>query len=106
MERFERLKLTVAYDGRPFSGWQSQPNRNGIQDYMKHAFAEILARPVNLHGAGRTDAGVHAFAQVAHVDRLYIKYAIQTWKAALKPHLLRRFRELKCKRTQKCFHAQ
>ena len=106
MERFERLKLTVAYDGRPFSGWQSQPNRNGIQDYMKHAFAEILARPVNLHGAGRTDAGVHAFAQVAHVDVPCGKYALQTWTAALNAHLPGEIRVLKCTRAHKGFHAQ
>jgi tRNA pseudouridine38-40 synthase len=106
MERFERLKLIVAYDGRPFSGWQSQPNRNGIQDYMKHAFAEILAQPVNLHGAGRTDAGVHAFAQVAHVDVPYGKYALQTWTAALNAHLPGEIRVLKCTRAHKGFHAQ
>ena len=106
MEPFERLKLTVAYDGRPFCGWQSQPNRNGIQDYLKHAFAEILARPVNLHGAGRTDAGVHAFAQVAHVDVPYGKYALQTWTAALNAHLPGEIRVLKCIRAREGFHAQ
>jgi len=106
MERFERLKLTVAYDGRPFCGWQSQPNRNTIQDHMKHAFAEILARPVILHGAGRTDAGVHAFAQVAHVDVPYGKYALRTWTAALNAHLPSEIRVIKCTRAREGFHAQ
>jgi tRNA pseudouridine38-40 synthase len=106
MERFERLKLTVAYDGRPFCGWQSQPNRNGVQDHMKHAFTEILAQPVVLHGAGRTDAGVHALAQVAHVDVPYHKYTLQTWTPALNAHLPAEIRVLSCVRARKDFHAQ
>jgi tRNA pseudouridine38-40 synthase len=106
MERFERLKLTIAYDGRPFSGWQSQPNRNGIQDHLKHAFSEIIAQPVNLHGAGRTDAGVHAFAQVAHVDVPKRKYALRTWTAALNAHLPEEIRVLRCGRVRDGFHAQ
>jgi tRNA pseudouridine38-40 synthase len=106
MERYERLKLTVAYDGRPFRGWQSQPNGNGIQDHLKNAFFTILAQPVKLHGAGRTDAGVHAFAQVAHVDVLYHKYALPTWTAALNAHLPREIRVLKCEHARDGFHAQ
>ena len=59
-----RLKLIVAYDGSPFSGWQSQSNRNGIQDHVEKVFAQICGEDVRVHGAGRTDAGVHALAQV------------------------------------------
>ena len=106
MERFERLKLTIAYDGRPFSGWQSQPNGNGIQDHLKSAFFKMLAQPVKLHGAGRTDAGVHAFAQVAHVDVPYRKYALHTWTAALNAHLPREVRVLRCGHARDGFHAQ
>jgi tRNA pseudouridine38-40 synthase len=106
MERFERLKLTIAYDGSPFSGWQSQPNRNGVQDHLKNAFLKILLQPVKLHGAGRTDAGVHAFAQVAHVDVPKQKYALCTWTAALNAHLPGEIRVLKCRRVREGFHAQ
>ncbi|MGJ8657822.1 MAG: hypothetical protein ACSHX6_15350 [Akkermansiaceae bacterium] len=67
------LKLTIAYDGRPFSGWQSQPNKNTVQDTLLAAIAEIAKQPVQtikLHGSGRTDAGVHADGQVAHFEIL------------------------------------
>jgi tRNA pseudouridine38-40 synthase len=106
MERFERLKLTIAYDGRPFSGWQSQPNGNGIQDHLKNAFCKMLAQPVKLHGAGRTDAGVHAFAQVAHVDVPYRKYALHTWTPALNARLPPEIRVLRCVHARDDFHAQ
>ena len=58
-----RLKLIVAYDGAPFSGWQSQRNGNGIQDHLESAIQQICSERVRVHGAGRTDAGVHALAQ-------------------------------------------
>jgi len=65
------LKLTVAYDGTRYAGWQIQ-RRNGerrptIQDTMERALARILQESVKVVGSGRTDAGVHALAQVAHI---------------------------------------
>ncbi len=65
-----RLKLTIAYDGRPFGGWQSQPGGNTVQDHLQAALAAIAKQPLACHGSGRTDAGVHALGQVAHVDLL------------------------------------
>ncbi len=59
-----RLKLTIAYDGAPFSGWQSQSNGNAIQDHLENAFEHISSERLRVHGAGRTDAGVwHALAR-------------------------------------------
>lgn len=65
-----RLRLTIAYDGRPFAGWQSQRGGNTIQDHIQAAMARILKleSPPCVHGSGRTDTGVHALAQVAHCD--------------------------------------
>ncbi len=63
-----RLKIIIAYDGAPFAGWQSQSHRNTIQDHLESAFERVTGTPVRVHGAGRTDAGVHALAQCAHVD--------------------------------------
>jgi tRNA pseudouridine38-40 synthase len=63
-----RLKLTLSYDGTPHDGWQSQPGGNTIQDLLQKAAEEIGKQPVRIHGSGRTDAGVHALAQVAHFD--------------------------------------
>lgn len=67
-----RLILTIAYDGRPFHGWQSQPSGNTVQDRLESALSEILGGNADdnprVHGSGRTDTGVHALAQVAHFD--------------------------------------
>jgi tRNA pseudouridine38-40 synthase len=104
-ENLERLKLTIAYDGRPFSGWQSQPNRNGIQDHLVHAFAG-LESPVKVFGAGRTDAGVHALGQVAHVDVPRARFQSPTWIAALNSSLPDQIRILKCAKVSPKFHAQ
>jgi tRNA pseudouridine38-40 synthase len=59
------IKLTVAYDGTGFVGWQRQDTGESIQGLIEDALARIEGHVVTLHGAGRTDAGVHALAQVA-----------------------------------------
>lgn len=66
-----RLRLTVAYVGTHYCGWQIQEGKKNlptVQAALEAAFARVLCAPVRVHGAGRTDAGVHADAQVAHVD--------------------------------------
>lgn len=63
-----RMKLTLAYLGRGFLGWQRQAEGRTVQGELEAALARVLGRPVQVTGAGRTDAGVHAAGQVAHVD--------------------------------------
>jgi tRNA pseudouridine38-40 synthase len=63
-----RIAIGVSYDGAGFNGWQSQPSRNTVQDRLEDALARIAGMPVRIAGAGRTDSGVHALAQVAHFD--------------------------------------
>lgn len=63
-----RLALVCEYDGTDFVGWQAQANGRGVQDCLSRAIAAVAAAPVDVHGAGRTDAGVHAAFQVAHFD--------------------------------------
>ncbi len=62
------LKLTIAYDGTDLVGWQRQPAGVSVQGLLEDALAAFEGGPVTVHGAGRTDAGVHALAQVASVS--------------------------------------
>ena len=101
-----RLKLVVAYDGAPFSGWQSQPNGNGIQDHLERAFEKICGEAVRVHGAGRTDAGVHALAQVAHADVPLRRYAPERWLKALNGLLPLTIRIMRCRFVSDAFHAR
>ncbi len=63
-----RYKLTIEYDGSPFAGWQRQENARSVQQAIEEAVDGFCGETVTLHGAGRTDAGVHALGQVAHID--------------------------------------
>ena len=101
-----RLKLIVGYDGAPFAGWQSQANGNGIQDHLEKALQQICSEPVRVHGAGRTDAGVHALAQCAHVDIPARRYGPERWRAALNGILPPAIRIMKCRFVSESFHAR
>ena len=65
---FLRLKIKLAYDGTNFSGWAKQPDRRTVQEEFEKAFATIIRRQCESIVAGRTDAGVHATAQIIHID--------------------------------------
>jgi tRNA pseudouridine38-40 synthase len=62
------VKLTVAYDGTRFVGWQRQASGESIQGWLEQVLERLEGTPVTVHGAGRTDAGVHALGQVASVS--------------------------------------
>ena len=100
-----RLKLIVAYDGGPFAGWQSQSHRNTVQDHLERAFERVTSGAVRVHGAGRTDAGVHALAQCAHVD-VSKCLSPDRWIKALNALLPSAIRVLRCRYVSKDFHAR
>jgi tRNA pseudouridine38-40 synthase len=81
-----RYKLTLEYDGTPFAGWQMQANGASVQGELQRAIAAFCGEDVIPRGAGRTDAGVHARGQVAHVD-LAREWPTETVRDALNFHL-------------------
>ena len=81
-----RYKLTIEYDGAPYSGWQRQANGASVQQALEEAVTAFSGERVIVHGAGRTDAGVHARGQVAHID-LARAWRVDTIRDAINAHL-------------------
>jgi len=101
------LKLTIAYDGTNFGGWQIQPNADTIQERIETAMADVAKEPIRLHGSGRTDAGVHALGQVAHFtapDHLTMNPF--NWVPALNTKLPPSIRIMACQEVPTDFHAR
>ncbi len=82
-----RYRLLVEYDGRPYAGWQRQAGQPSIQAAIEQAVLAFCGETVTIKGAGRTDAGVHASGQVAHVD-LDRARSPETIRNALNAHLM------------------
>jgi tRNA pseudouridine38-40 synthase len=81
-----RYKLTLEYDGSPFSGWQRQANAISVQQLVEEAFARLSGETAIVKGAGRTDSGVHALAQIAHVQLAH-NWPPNTIRDAINAHL-------------------
>lgn len=84
-----RFRLTVEFDGRPFMGWQRQAHGPSVQAAIEDAILAITGETVIVHGAGRTDAGVHATAMAAHVDivRDFTPFRLmEAINAVIRPH--------------------
>ncbi|HKO87563.1 MAG TPA: tRNA pseudouridine(38-40) synthase TruA [Burkholderiales bacterium] len=82
----KRIAIGLAYDGSAFEGWQSQPSGNTVQDHLQAALSAVAASPIRVQGAGRTDAGVHACAQVAHFD-VEVERPESAWVRGANAHL-------------------
>ena len=104
-----RLKLTVAYEGTRYEGWQLQTRRGEppltIQGELERALAHILGRRAPVHGAGRTDGGVHAEAQVCHVDIPARNVGVD-WMQAVNMQLADDVRVLDVEWVDESFHAR
>ncbi len=82
-----RFKLTLEYDGTPYVGWQRQANGLAVQEVLETALHAISGEAATVRGAGRTDAGVHATGQVAHVDLTRRAWRPEVLREALNAHL-------------------
>jgi len=101
------LKLTIAYDGTRFGGWQIQPNADTIQERIEGALGEVAKEKIRLHGSGRTDAGVHALGQVAHFDAPdHLTMNPFNWVPALNTKLPPEIRIMECEEAPDHFHAR
>jgi tRNA pseudouridine38-40 synthase len=106
MRESRRLKLVISYDGRDFAGWQSQKHGNTIQDHLEVAFERVCGTRLAVTGSGRTDSGVHALGQCAHVDVPAAQFAAERWLKALNGVLPPAIRILRAGFVGKTFHAR
>jgi tRNA pseudouridine38-40 synthase len=99
------LKLTIGYDGTRFVGWQRQASGDSIQELLERALASLEGEPVTVHGAGRTDAGVHAFGQVATVS-ISGSHPVEVYARAVNAQLPPDVRVLGVEEAAADFHAR
>jgi tRNA pseudouridine38-40 synthase len=105
MREVPHFKLTLAYDGTALVGWQRQAEGTAIQQLLEDVLAILEGAPVTVHGAGRTDAGVHALGQVASVT-LARAIDAQTLTRAMNAHLPETVRVLDAVEMPPAFHAR
>ena len=100
-----RFRLTIAYDGTNYAGWQIQPGKETVQGAIEAAIEATSGIKVKLHGSGRTDRGVHARGQVAHFD-LETRMTPRSMLFALNSRLPPDIRILDVKKAPDAFHAR
>lgn len=99
-----KYKLKISYDGTNYFGWQIQPKKPTVQKTLENAFTTLLKTPIKIYGSGRTDAGVHAFEQVAHFSSCTIDPI--PIKKSLNGILPKDIRILSIEKTSPSFHAR
>ena len=100
-----RIRLIVSYDGTNYVGWQLQENGVSVQQRLNEALAYLTGEPIQVHGSGRTDSGVHARAQVAHFDTS-ARMPADKFAIAMNTRLPRDIRVLYSEETTEDFHAR
>lgn len=100
-----RLKLTIQYDGSAFYGWQAQEGRQTVQGHLMTALQKIVQHEVKITGAGRTDRGVHAWGQVAHVE-VEKRLALIRYMDGMNRFLPHSIRVVKVAEVEPEFHAR
>lgn len=99
------IKLTIEYDGKDFNGWQKQPNKLNIQGEIERAIETITGEQVDLTASGRTDAGVHALAQVANF-KTNSALPIEKFAVAINSKLKKSIRIQKAEEVDERFHSR
>lgn len=99
------IKLTIEYEGKDYNGWQKQPNHLNIQGEIEKAIQHITGEEVDLIGSGRTDAGVHAFGQVANF-KTNSDFPIEKMATAINSQLKQSIRVLKSEEVPLDFHSR
>ena len=99
------IKLIIEYDGKDYNGWQKQPNKLNIQGEIEKAIQTITGEEVELIGSGRTDAGVHAFAQVANF-KTNSNFPIEKMAIAINSQLKTSIRVQKAEEVEENFHSR
>lgn len=105
---FIRLKLTIAYDGAHYAGWQIQKIGLGVQQKVEEALGKIFPAVERVHGSSRTDAGVHALGMIAHFDvpGADLKMPVRKVPLAVNAHLPPDIRVMQATRAADDFHAR
>ncbi|HOW64119.1 MAG TPA: tRNA pseudouridine(38-40) synthase TruA [Candidatus Paceibacterota bacterium] len=103
-----KLKMTVAYEGTQYSGWQTQKTGIGVQQKLEEALGQLFPRPKVVHSSSRTDTGVHALGMVVHVEipRHELKMPPRKLLLALNAHLPEDIRVMAVSRCREDFHAR
>ncbi|MCI8617720.1 MAG: tRNA pseudouridine(38-40) synthase TruA [Clostridia bacterium] len=99
------IKLVIEYDGKEFNGWQKQPNKLNIQGTIEQAIKSITGEEVELNASGRTDAGVHAFGQVANF-KTNSNIPIDKFAIALNSNLKKSIRIISAEEVGERFHSR
>ena len=99
------IKLTIEYDGKDFNGWQKQPDKLNIQGSIESAIKQITGEDVELNASGRTDAGVHAYGQVANF-KTESNLPIEKFPIAINTKLKRSIRIIKAEVVDERFHSR
>ena len=99
------IKLTIEYDGKDFNGWQKQPDKLNIQGNIERAIEEITGEKIELNASGRTDAGVHAFGQVANF-KTNSSLPIDKFPVAINSKLKKSIRILDAQEVEENFHSR
>ena len=103
----KRIKLTVAYDGRAFNGWQAQNNAVSVQETILHAAEKLTGQKnITVVGSGRTDSGVHAIGQVAHIELDDCSIPERAFCLGLNGFLPKEVRILEACEAEPSFHAR